>query len=741
VVKRTARAILWWKNTSLILRLFYFVLLSALVASLFYVQLPNLNTDLFRSNLVFFVLINFGIIGVGVLAVIIGRNVVKLVFDRQEGILGSKLRTKLVVAFICLTLVPTTILFILASGLISTAMEGWFSRQVEEIVDSSVSVAKDHYNSLEALSLKFTFLTRQEIEKIPTHILSSNESIKILDERRKAYGFYSIRVYDAEMKIITESSSVTSEIEDFKEPPARNESLSRALNKETVVSFEEEGVRQFVRTYSPLSLSNRKAVLVATLRVSPELSTALATILSSYDEYQKMNFYKQPLKSSYVLALALITGLILLAAIWIGFYMAKEISVPIQKLAEGTREVSQGNYDVHLRLVGDDEIGSLISSFNKMTKDLKGNRNELEQRRVYLETILASLSVGVLAIDENLSVTLANQLVREFLIAENNGVVVGRKISELLSSPLKEEVALLLATVKDQEKDDAATSTKPIKMIISGREHQIVCSVEKMNVSPGVQIGSVIIFEDVTEISFAHQMAAWREAARRVAHEIKNPLTPIKLSAQRLEKIIQGSPHQAEVAECAQTIVENVESIKRLANEFSNFARMPTAEFTPCNINSLISDIIETFVEVDSNIIFQFIADQDLPKVNLDQEQIRRMMMNLVDNAIDSLGDVVNGERPKIVARTIYAQKQNRAIIEITDNGIGIKPSDKTRIFEPYFTTKSDGTGLGLAIVSTVISDHRGTIRVYDNEPRGTKMVVELPLSQPTATIESSTLT
>ncbi len=741
MVKRTARAILWWKNTSLILRLFYFVLLSALVASLFYVQLPNLNTDLFRSNLVFFVLINFGIIGVGVLAVIIGRNVVKLVFDRQEGILGSKLRTKLVVAFICLTLVPTTILFILASGLISTAMEGWFSRQVEEIVDSSVSVAKDHYNSLEALSLKFTFLTRQEIEKIPTHILSSNESIKILDERRKAYGFYSIRVYDAEMKIITESSSVTSEIEDFKEPPARNESLSRALNKETVVSFEEEGVRQFVRTYSPLSLSNRKAVLVATLRVSPELSTALATILSSYDEYQKMNFYKQPLKSSYVLALALITGLILLAAIWIGFYMAKEISVPIQKLAEGTREVSQGNYDVHLRLVGDDEIGSLISSFNKMTKDLKGNRNELEQRRVYLETILASLSVGVLAIDENLSVTLANQLVREFLIAENNGVVVGRKISELLSSPLKEEVALLLATVKDQEKDDAATSTKPIKMIISGREHQIVCSVEKMNVSPGVQIGSVIIFEDVTEISFAHQMAAWREAARRVAHEIKNPLTPIKLSAQRLEKIIQGSPHQAEVAECAQTIVENVESIKRLANEFSNFARMPTAEFTPCNINSLISDIIETFVEVDSNIIFQFIADQDLPKVNLDQEQIRRMMMNLVDNAIDSLGDVVNGERPKIVARTIYAQKQNRAIIEITDNGIGIKPSDKTRIFEPYFTTKSDGTGLGLAIVSTVISDHRGTIRVYDNEPRGTKMVVELPLSQPTATIESSTLT
>jgi len=694
------------------------------VAGFFYVQIPEIDSDELKSSVLFFIIINVSILGLGILAFVIARNVIKLIFDRQAGILGSKLRTKLVLAFVGLTLVPTFILFSLASGLISSAMEGWFGKQVDEIVSSSLEVARDHFDTLEKYNSQAAGIARDLLQsKSPGagSILADE-----LESIRHNFNFFSVSILKNEKELLLESSSATSEIEDFKEPPARKESVEKAVAGGSVVALEEEGARQFIRTYLPLSLGSDTVAAVFTTRVNPGVSAALGGVLSSYDDYKKLSFYKQPLKSSYVLALALITGLILFGAIWFGFYLAREITGPVQRLAEGTQEVALGNLDLHIREGGDDEMGFLISSFNKMIKDLKGTRSELEERRRYLEAILSNLSVGIVAVDKELEINLANLDATRLLGFDKHGMERGN-LREVSDATLHEEITRLIKAV---EAGENPLNETPIKIIVAGRQVELLCSAAKVSKSEGGDFGYVLIFEDITEISKAHQMAAWREVARRIAHEIKNPLTPIKLSAQRLGRISEASFSKQDVAEAVQTIVENVESIKRLANEFSNFARMPTAEFTPTNLNDLIGDVIAPFIEQNSDIVFQVILDRSLPAVELDPEQVRRLFINMLDNSVFSVRRVLGDSSKKIIVRSAHDKQKGKVVLEIIDNGLGIKPEDKGRIFEPYFTTKKEGTGLGLAIVSSVVADHKGSIRVFDEQPHGTKFAIQFPLQQ-----------
>ncbi len=718
------RVVLWWRNSSLWRRLLYFLLFSALVAGFIYVQIPEIDTDEFKSSLLFFAIINTSIVGLGILAFLIGRNVIKLVFDRQAGILGSKLRTKLVLAFVGLTLVPTVILFLLASGLISTAMEGWFGKQVEEIVQSSLEVARDHFDTLERYNSRAARVARNELARE----FRTEQEIRAADMEnvRQRFSFYSVKIINPTGTIISETASATSEIADFKEPPARSDSVEKAIAGETVVALEEEGARQFIRTYLPLKVADAQLAALFTTRVNPAVSAALGGVLTSYDEYKKISFYKQPLKSSYVLALALITGLILFGAIWFGFYLAREITGPVQRLAEGTQEVAMGNLDLHIREGGDDEMGFLISSFNKMIRDLKGARFELEERQKYLEAILSNLSIGIVSVDNDLKINIVNDIAIKFLGYENERAGL-TSLGSLSDSPLSREISRLLVILASE---DQVASDVPLKMICGGRQLEVLCSAATVHRDYKTDLGYVFIFEDVTDISIAQQMAAWREVARRIAHEIKNPLTPIKLSAQRLGRISSEDIKRQDVLDSVQTIVENVESIKRLANEFSNFARMPTAEFALTDINTLISDTLAPFIEENEAILFQAILDRGIPRAEIDPEQVRRLLINILGNAVEALKGDLTKQTGKIVVRTQFLSDKNRFSIEISDTGPGIKPEDKGRIFEPYFTTKQDGTGLGLAIVNSVVSDHRGSVSVFDNSPRGTKFSIVFPVKQ-----------
>ena len=697
-----------------------------------YLQRPELTPEYLAGNLLVFVLVNLNIATLVVLAFVVGRNIVKLIFDRKRKIFGSKLRLRLVIAFVGLTLIPTTILFVLASGLLNNAMEGWFGSWVETSVEGAVKIAKHHYHSLEEDVADFAVKVEDHLETQPN--LTDAERIELLDNLRRASGFYSIKILDRDGKAIYQSENAAAKIESFTEPTPSMESLNQARKGESLVLFEEKGENQFVRGYRSTIINGQPVIVLSTLRVNPELSNSMAKVNESYKEYKQLKLFENPLRSGYLLTLTMITVLILFSAIWFGFYIAKEISIPIQKLAEGTRSVARGNYNFQIKPLGDDEIGTLVKSFNQMTRDLKFSREESERRKLFIETTLANLAVAVIGINSNHKITTINQAAQSLFQIKDSSNLHGEDIEDIIKdedviTQLRELIAITEDIPKDQQVS-GATAEREIKIFREGVEKKVICTVGRNVDYRGNWLGTVILFDDITDLSKAQQMSAWRDVARRIAHEIKNPLTPIQLSAQRLENLVQNFPQKKEVLESTQTIVENVDSIKRLANEFSRFARMPTADFKKTDLNRLISDTLAPYSDKHTDLVFQFIADSSLPEVMIDSEQIRRLLINLIDNALAAFDMSGSGPGARIYIRTQYLEDQRMFLLEVSDNGMGIPDQDKPRVFEPYFTNKEGGTGIGLAIVSTVVLDHQGTVRVQDNVPCGTKFVIEIPIMQ-----------
>ena len=726
------KILLWWHNTSIYLRMGIFLAGCLLLALMVYLQRPELSQEYIAGNLLVFVLVNLNIATLVVLAFVVGRNIVKLIFDRRRKIFGSKLRLRLVIAFVGLTLIPTTILFVLASGLLNNAMEGWFGSWVETSVEGAVKVAKYHYTTLEERVGNFTQSVEDSIETKTE--LNDAEFIELLDNLRRTEEFYSIRLLDREGKEIAVSENAAARVEAFTEPEPSEESLQQAREGQALVLFEEKGANQFVRGYRSAIVAGKPVVLITTLRVQPGLTEALGKVNESYKEYKQLKLFENPLRSGYLLTLTMITVLILFSAIWFGFYIAREISIPIQKLAEGTRSVARGNYNVQIKPLGDDEIGTLVKSFNQMTKDIKFSREESERRKLFIETTLANLAVAVIGIDAKHNITTINEAALSLFGIKDDIQLLGRDIAEVIpeSSVVADVMELIRATeeITNEELQSNSKAEREIRLLKDGIERKVLCTVGRNVDHKGNWLGTVILFDDITDLSKAQQMSAWRDVARRIAHEIKNPLTPIQLCAQRLQNLVKSSTNKDEMLESTQTIVEHVDSIKRLANEFSKFARMPTAEFRKTDLNQLISDAMAPYSDQHVEFVFQFIADSDLPKVMLDPEQIRRLLINLIDNAIAALKSNIPDSGGRIYLKTQYLERKRLVRFEVSDNGTGIPDRDKPRVFEPYFTKKEGGTGLGLAIVTTVVLDHQGTVRVKDNVPAGTRFIIEIPIAQ-----------
>jgi len=727
MVSRRKRFSLRWKRAGLGLRLILLVTGAALFALLTYWSAPGERPG---SNILVFVLVNLIIVIICVLAFLVGRNVVKLIFDRRKNLLGSRLKLKLVAAFVGLSLVPLVFLYIFASGLLTRAIEDWFSSQVETSVTGAVEVARSHYAFVkETVEREGKYLVR-EVES--SYGRSGMNGLRqTLELERKRVGLYSVQVLHSNSKVLVEDRNIASTIDAFREPAPDGSAVSQAMQGNLQVLSEERDYGHFIRAYLPVDIGNERNVLVATKRINPELTHAFNAVNNSYKEYEETKLLKKPLKSSALLTLTMITGLILFSAVWIAFYLAKEIAVPVQRLAEGVQAVAAGNYNVQVRVAGDDEISFLVRSFNSMTADLKRSTAVAERRRVYIETILSNLAVGVIAVDTTNRVTVVNSAAARILGC-NERSVINCEIGAVLRPQDFEEIRPLLEVgqmTSDAYVAERTVSERQMTVVSEGTELKIICTAGQMMDAQDKWLGTVLIFDDITELAKAQHMSAWREVARRIAHEIKNPLTPIQLSAQRLQRLVLDNPV---VTESAETIVQNVNSIKRLADEFSNFARMPTAELQESDLNSLISETISPFAESHSGIVFQLIADNKLPSIMIDREQIRRAIINLLDNAIAAIGredGSVNAGGGKIVIKTSYDRRTKQCYIEVADSGPGIKSPDKTRVFEPYFTTKKKGTGLGLAIVTSIVADHQGQIRVYDNQPNGAKFIIELPLT------------
>ena len=603
-------------------------------------------------------------------------------------------------------------------------MEGWFSTQIESAVTSSMTIARQYVSGVKVSVKAAAERVKIDLVNRATNADSLSGLRGHLENLRNLNDLYAIKILSKSGESLLESVHPAAVVESFAEPPLDQEALRNAARGEDSLRIEELGASQFVRYYTQL----RSHIMVISFRMDPDIVHAQGVVNDSFNEYEQLKSFKHPLKSNFFLTLGLFNLTTLFGAIWVAFFVSKQITGPIQRLAEGTRSVARGNYDFELKPTRDDEIGFLVNSFNQMLRDLRSSRDEAEHRGVLIETILANLAVGVVALDNQKRVTTVNSAAGALLQVDHINFVPGAPLSELLRPQDLANIApLLKALAPDNGKSSTSIAEVETRIESGGRELIVVATAGRIISGEGAHLGYVLLLDDVTELSRSQHLAAWRDVARRIAHEIKNPLTPLQLSAQRLEKLMKGSEHSSSVEESTRSIVEHVEIIKRLANEFSEYGRMPTAQFIPTDLTTLLTNTVQSFTAEHQDLTFGLTVEEKIPEMLLDPEQIRGVFRNILNNAVAAIRSYNISENGEVLAKLNFDRKTMRAVIEFADNGPGVPASDKNRIFEPYFTTKKGGTGLGLAIVSTVISDHQGEVRVFDKQPHGTRIVITLP--------------
>jgi two-component system nitrogen regulation sensor histidine kinase NtrY len=474
--------------------------------------------------------------------------------------------------------------------------------------------------------------------------------------------------------------------------------------------------------------------VVAVKTLPPEEMNRIREIARAYDEYHQVRLLDDPIRASYIATLILITLLVVFAASWMGIYLARQITVPVQMLAEGTEKVASGDLDVRLDYRSNDEFGNLVGSFNRMTADLKEMKKNLEDANIslsatfeelrrrsrFIETILTNISTGVIVIDRAGRIAMINK-VAERLLAIKTDKVLGKPYKEVVREEHYEAVRTLSREVGEMP---GRQVERQVDLSVGGKEISLRVSVTALQADDGEYMGLVVAFDDLSQAMRLQRVMAWREVARRIAHEIRNPLTPIQLSTERLQKKYASSfGDDPAFSECTQTILSEVGSLKALVGEFTRFARMPVPAFQEGNLEDDLKPVVETFRTAHPGIAWEFEGKEGTPLVWFDPFQIRRALTNLLENAAAVLG---NGGR--VTVRVGHEPTLGTVRVSVSDDGPGIPPGDRDRLFEPYFSRKEGGTGLGLAIVSAIANDHQGTVRVRDNTPRGAIFEIEFPV-------------
>lgn len=674
------------------------------------------------GSVLFFLLINLNVILLVLLVFLVTRNVVKLVFERRRRILGSGIRTKLVLAFVSLSLVPTLLLFFVALGFLGAAMNTWFSSQVQRSLEGSLQVAEAYYQERGDRNLGYARRLAERIARGDMLAAASPDPLdRYLERMRSELGVDTIEVLVGRDVMARAAAPEAGR----NLPPLEAEDLRAVLlHGRPFARTQRHGAGEIVRAGAPIRSPEgevRGAVVVGSLVPRAIAKAARQTVLP-YERFRELEVLKQPVKNGYTISFVLITLAVLFSATWFGFYLAREMTVPIERLAQGMRAVAQGNWSHRVDPEGDVEIASLAESFNQMAADLEVSHRALQERHHYIESILTNIAAGVLSVDPSGVVATINPAAGMMLGLRPEDTL-GRRWEEVFSGPL--------APIGELVGDVLAGKEKAEREVRAGGATLWATATSLRGPADAHTGGAMVFLEDVTYLHRVERMEAWREVARRIAHEIKNPLTPIQLSAQRLRRRCGDSldPERAAVLdECTRTIVSQVEQLKRMVNEFSAFARLPAVHPEPGDLNALVTETVQLFQEGHPALAFSVETDASVPRLEIDREAIRRALLNLLDNAVAACAGA-GGSR--IEVRTVYDAELGRVRLEVADDGPGMSPEVKARVFEPYFSTKSDGTGLGLAIVSSIAADHRAYVRVQDNQPRGTRLILELPVPRP----------
>jgi two-component system nitrogen regulation sensor histidine kinase NtrY len=701
-----------------------------LIASNFF----NKNDLPLSTNIFVYGLTSINVILIILLLFLIIRNVVKLFYEHRHGIIGSKLRTKLVATFVGLSLVPTILLFLFAINFLSYSIEFWFNIKIGDALNRSLEVAQVYYQQMEEQA---KFNARQISADITKNHLYERERIDYLKsfigQRQKNYKVGMVETYfdfqkermvfaDVEHPDLVPVTLDPKMIEDIYS--GKEESTIQATNiGDAVVGI----VPVFSNTVPPEVIGRISVSYI----IPKGFVDKLRSIANASEQYGKIKLLKNPIKSNYAITLSIVTLVIIFLATWFGLTLAKGITDPIQDLVLATNRITQGDLDSRIDIEADDEIGLLVKSFNQMTKDLKKSKNSveeaninLEQRRKYMETVLRNVSAGVISVDKAGMITTINRAAEKMFDIKSEKVLF-QNYRDLM---IPEHLSLVDEFLQEMKESNESLLEKQLEVMLKDKALTVLLTITTIQDEEGNDSGIVVVFEDLTQIQKAERAAAWREVARRMAHEIKNPLTPVQLSAQRLQRKYgdklgeEGSVFK----ECTQTIIDQVEVLKNLVNEFSRYARMPVTSLTLNDLNAVVAEAVLLFQDAHKDIVFEFKPAEGLPKFDLDAEQINRVMINLLDNAVAA----INKKNGRIEITVSYDEQHRKATVAVADDGAGVPSSNKRKVFEPYFSTKKFGTGLGLAIVNSIISDHHGQVSVADNNPTGTIVSFQLPVSE-----------
>ena len=667
------------------------------------------------------------------LTFVLARNLLKLFAERRMGVLGSKFRTRMVAGALLLSFVPVMVMYWFAYGLMNRSIDKWFSTPLEEV--------RSDTNAMTSLLANYAM---QNARVEAAAIAASPE----IESAFSGHDFSDV-VSQFQHRQLTLQGGFAFAVRDANAEGAFNAPAAWSALKSRLPLADAAAARPAQFTWQQTDYSVGSApvqgggLILVAIPLPREFSQTVRQVEASQQRYFQLSRERRRVRQTYVGLLLLLTMMVLFVTTWLALFLAKLVTRPLSALAEATQEISRGRLDYRVDVSAADEIGDLVRSFNRMAEDLEASRRqieessrdlsaanaELDQRRRQTETILESIPTGVLSLDGDRRVIHVNQALLRMFYPDpghdtSGQILRGASLADVFPAEVLEDFEPLL-----RRADRMGMTTSQMEMQLPRGSLNVAVTVAILK-HQGEGSGYVVVFEDLSDLLKAQKQAAWREVARRVAHEIKNPLTPIALSAERIQRHLdRAKPADAAalgvVRSCAETIAEAVETVRQLVDEFSTLARFPVAKPKPADINEVIETALSMFTGRLEGIVLHKSLASDLPKVLADGEAIKRAVANLVDNAAEALQTSMLRE---IEISTALVASRDAVEITVADTGHGVTRELKEKLFLPYFSTKKRGTGLGLAIVSRIIEDHRGSIRVEENRPVGTRFVVELPV-------------
>src|SRR3954462_13921698 len=705
----------------------------------------RLNPD-FLSEVVLYALSIADVTMLLALGFVLARNVIKLVVERRRGLPFARFRLKLVAALLGLTIVPSVLVLLAGSELIRQTTARWFSQPVADVLTSAKEIAGTFYADRQAAvaaqaSQVASIVSIDALQSGDVDALNATVSRPVTDGRVGLVEIYRLQA-GADGKI---GVAPVIALQSPSLPPGHLRASSDRLAAKNASGSSErqsheliDGGGEFVRAGVVVRDAGGKPVgiVIASDYLAGDLAKNARRIAEAYEDYSQLAVMKRPLEGVYLSLFLMMTLMILVSATWLGLYLAKRITRPVGMLAAGAKEIGAGHLDHRIEPETRDEFGSLVEAFNSMAgelatsprrlersrHDLEKKNSELDERRRYIETVLERIATGVVSIGPDGHISTINSAAGRLLAGGpgSGGVPAEHVLGREDLQPL----AALVRSVSSGS-GSAKPAAQEIALAREGREIHLAAAATALHGEGGAHEGTVLVFDDVTPLVRTQRVAAWRDVARRLAHEIKNPLTPIQLCAERMRRHFGGAPEatRALVDECSATIVAEVESLKALVDEFAQFARMPAPRAVPANLNAVLTETLALYKGIVGHIPLERRFAPALPPVRLDIEQIRRVVINLVDNAIEAMAD----QAGTITIETQHDAANAVARLVIADNGPGVPPAEREKLFMPYYSTKGRGSGLGVAIVRRIVAEHGGSIEVGDNSPRGSRFVIELP--------------